>query len=73
MNKIFKQLTSLTAPKSIRPKRTTPVILCIDINGYCLGKLEGNDIKAAFEMFPNATVLNIIPVRGRTMVITKQH
>lgn len=71
MNKIFKQLTSIKYKKEVRHKRTSPVTLCIDDKGYCLGKVDGNDIEKAFTDFPNASVLNIIPVRGKTKVIFK--
>lgn len=71
MNKIFKQLTRLSSTKSVIPKRTNPVTLCFDEHGYCLGKLDGNDIDAAFDSFPAASVLNIVPVRGKTKVVIK--
>ena len=71
MNKIFNSIFSLKPVKEVKPKRTQPITAAFTDEGEYLGQLEGNKQSEAFEKFPTATVLNIIPVRGKTKVVIK--
>lgn len=73
MNKIFNKILggTFTVPEPKKEKRTMPITAAFDKDSHYLGQMNGSDAKAAFDKFPEATVLNIIPVRGKTKVVRK--
>lgn len=70
MNKYFKSIFT-NKPVIEKIKRTLPITAAFTAEGECIGKFDGADSSKAFTIFPNATIVYIIPVKGKSKVIRR--
>jgi hypothetical protein len=78
INKIFKQLGSLTSHKEYFPKPERSIYIGVfRSDGFCFGgiKTEKKDIdvncKKMFETYPEASVLNVTFLNNKTKIINR--